>query len=169
MLKDATTRYSTGNSRLQDDPCQCVAEEIDYGILSYGCSAEASITEAKGHEDLIFNIYEIGMSIDLAHVVPSILQDLGNDLERRIREWYHVFVRSGLTEDNNDEAACNLQMLYHVTLVSVAVRMTPMQTAYDDYTHHFREIVRLAGIYNAKKALERATFTLEVGALAPLW
>ncbi|CZT21123.1 uncharacterized protein RCC_06984 [Ramularia collo-cygni] len=136
--------------------------------LRYGCSAEAAVTKHPGQEDIPFMLYEAAMYGDLSLLIPPVIQTAGDDLEHRIREWYHVFVRSGLARDH-DDAACSLQMLYHVLLVSVAVRMAPMQTAFDDYTYHFREILRLAAAYNTKKSVERAVFTLEVGALAPLW
>lgn len=170
MWNEATSGKSDDTAYQEDAQCQnsTTSVESDYETLRYGCSSEAAVTQAKGQEDLIFDMYKVAMNGNLDLVFPSVLRGRGDDLEYRIREWYRIFVRSGLAMDD-DEAACSLQMLYHVSLVSVAVRMSPMQTAYDEYTHHFREIVRLAGIYNEKKSLEKATFTVEVGALAPLW
>lgn len=142
--------------------------QSDVDVLRYGCSAEAAATQTTGSEDILLAIYEAAIKGDLARWVPQSLQAMGNQLEDRIREWHRIFESSGLSKDS-DEAACSLQMLYHVTLVSIAVRMTPTQTAFDDYTYHFSEIIRLAEIYNRKKAVEQTMFTFEVGTLAPLW
>jgi hypothetical protein len=167
----ASTSGNLGN-RLANEEAQHLAADpaghSDVDILRYGCTAESGATKTAGNEDVLLSIYEAAINGDLARRVPPILQSMGDELERHIREWYDIFTRSGLTK-GDDEVVCSLQMLYHVTLVSVAVRMCPTQTAFDDYTPHFREILRLAEIYNQRKADKGAMFTVEVGALAPLW
>lgn len=158
----------TPNTKTQTEDPTALLGQPDIDVLRYGCSAEAAATEATGNEDIILSIYSAAMNGRLARTIPSILWTMGDELERRIREWYEIFQRSGLVAEE-DEAACSLQMLYHVTLVSIAVRMSPTQTAFDDFTPHFHEIIRLAEIYNRLIAREETVFTLEVGALAPLW
>jgi hypothetical protein len=80
-------------------------------------------------------------------------------------QWFDDFKQFYSAED---EGSCNLLMLYHVAVVVVYTAGLEQLTSFEHYTEHFREIVRLATIYNSHKS-QQDTFTLELGSIAPLY
>ena len=62
-----------------------------------------------------------------------------------------------------------LLMYYHSTTIWSSTRLALTETAFDEFTYHFEQIVHHAGIYLNAQAGERLTFTFETGAVAPLF
>lgn len=60
-------------------------------------------------------------------------------------------------------------MYYNSTLIWASTRLSLTETIFDDFTPHFQEILRHAEVYLTVYGDERATFTFETGAIAPLF
>ena len=60
-------------------------------------------------------------------------------------------------------------MYYNSTLIWASTRLSLTETAFDDFTSHFEQIVHYADVYLSSHANDRATFTFETGAVAPLF
>ncbi len=60
-------------------------------------------------------------------------------------------------------------MYYHFSVVWQMTRLSTTQTVYDEFTYHFNEIIRHAEIYIKCKAVQQCSFTIEVGAVPPLY
>ena len=91
-------------------------------------------------------------------------------LQKRLGQWLDAFQwpRARL-EKSEPETASYLLMYYHVSFIWLSTRLNATQSIFDDYTHHFREIVHHADIYLRTKALEKPAFTFEVGGVPPLY
>ena len=72
-------------------------------------------------------------------------------------------------EQTEAETVSYLLMYYHASLIWLSTRLNPTQAVFDEFTHHFQEIIRHAEVYIKAKAVEQPTFTFEVGAVPPLY
>ena len=72
-------------------------------------------------------------------------------------------------ERSDPETLSYLLMYYHSTFIWFSTRLNPAQKVFDKLTPHFEETVRHAEIYIKSKAVERPTFTIEVGAVPMLF
>ena len=96
---------------------------------------------------------------------PTILH-----LERHYRanlQRFPVPIRQ--TAQTEPETASYLLMYYHTASVWLSTRLNPIQMAFDEQKYHFEELVRHAEVYVKAKAIEKPTFTFEVGAVPPLY
>ncbi|KAK5125987.1 hypothetical protein LTR85_011342 [Meristemomyces frigidus] len=82
--------------------------------------------------------------------------------ERRLEDWHDA-----LPSQSEPEALSSLLMFYHVASVWLTTRLASQESVFDDYTHHFQQVVHHAEIYVTAKAAP--VFTFEVGAVAPLY
>ena len=60
-------------------------------------------------------------------------------------------------------------MYYHSFYIWLKTRLSPTEMIFDEYTHHFEQIIRHAETYVKSKANERPIFTFEIGAVPPLF
>lgn len=88
------------------------------------------------------------------------------NLKQRLTQWLALLKAISSEED---ETICNLLMLYHVSWITVSDWSSPLQESFDNYAHSFREIVRLARKYQEIKSSQRSTFSVETGAVGPLF
>jgi hypothetical protein len=91
-------------------------------------------------------------------------------IEKRMGQWYDAFHwAKARLQQTEPEVVSGLLMYYHVNFVWLTTRLAPLQTVFDEYQFHFREILGHAEVYVNCKALEKLTFTFEVGAVPPLY
>jgi hypothetical protein len=91
-------------------------------------------------------------------------------MSKRLGQWYDAFQwAKGNVESLEAEATSNLLLYYHVSYIWLTTRMAPWQLVFDEYTYHFREILRHAERYVAVKEQQKPVFTFEVGAVPPLY
>lgn len=88
------------------------------------------------------------------------------NLKQRLTQWLGLLEAVSTEED---ETICNLLMLYHVSWIAVSNWSSPLQESFDDYAHNFQEIVRLARKYQESKNSQSSTFSMETGAVGPLF
>lgn len=71
-------------------------------------------------------------------------------LQERLHQWYEAFKRSpcGPTED---ETNANLLMHYHIFTIWLDTCLSPFESAFDEFTPAFQEILRLADIFTRCK------------------
>ena len=90
-------------------------------------------------------------------------------LRKRLSTWRSRFRIICERDTAGQETASYLLMYYHSSCIWLETCPSPAQMAYDTLTYHFEELVRHAEIYVRAKAVTQLTFTLEVGAVAPLY
>lgn len=92
------------------------------------------------------------------------LQQIQAQLQERLAWWFDKF----RWEKTCDPAAANLIMHYNMATVLVGTRLNAYQTIFDQYTHQFQEMVRMADVY-VKIMPDKTTFVFEDGIIGVLY
>ncbi|KAK5693111.1 hypothetical protein LTR97_010587 [Elasticomyces elasticus] len=90
--------------------------------------------------------------------------------EHQLNEWYESFQWASMSaQDTERGAVSSLLMYYHVSIIWLTTRLNTQQLAFDDYTHHFEQILYHGASYIDSLDSQRLVFTFEVGAVPPLY
>ncbi|EMD00480.1 hypothetical protein BAUCODRAFT_170444 [Baudoinia panamericana UAMH 10762] len=102
---------------------------------------------------------------------PSALLDKQRYFENRLGQWYDAlhWTRTSATPQDT-EAASNLLMYYHISQIWLTTRLVLNQTVFDEYTHHFQQILHHAEtLLGSRPDDDPPVFTFEVGIVPPLY
>ncbi|KAK3626608.1 hypothetical protein LTR56_019674 [Elasticomyces elasticus] len=90
--------------------------------------------------------------------------------EAQLNEWYDSFQWASMSaRDTERGAVSSLLIYYHVSIIWLTTRLNTQQLAFDDYTHHFEQILHHGATYINSLDSQRSVFTFEVGAVPPLY
>lgn len=89
-----------------------------------------------------------------------------------LEEWrrkFELLLKATKSEDVSPEGVSYLRMYYFASLIWVSTRLETTETAFDDHTAHFRELVRHAEVNVRATAQQLPVFIFEIGAVLPLF
>lgn len=126
--------------------------------LYYGCvddeTAAPQLSRAWGN-DLPPRTSLATRTLPWYHPSQEILERK-TGLKQRLRNWYEAFKNSSFAE-TEDETTTNLLMHYNLFTIWLDCCLSPFESAYDQFTLEFEEVLRLADVFIKCKA-DRPTF-----------
>ncbi|KAJ8606164.1 hypothetical protein MRB53_041171 [Persea americana] len=107
------------------------------------------------------------LAVQSIHELTASERQIANSLG----QWYDAFIEFTTTTAQNEATSRTSQLLmyYLASTIWLSTRLSPDQTVFDRYDHLFREILRHAKAYINIAGAQRNTFSLELGAVPPLY
>ncbi|KAK5715924.1 hypothetical protein LTR15_009749 [Elasticomyces elasticus] len=153
---------SEGSYDLMPFLCDCEED------VCYACAKKNMSTDSQD-KSRTTNTPERVDTTSPASLLDSLLQRQ-IEHEHQLNEWYESFQWALMSARETERGAVSsLLMYYHVSIIWLTTRLNTRQLAFDDYTHHFEQILLHGESYIDSLDSLRLVFTFEVGAVPPLY